>query len=150
MISFGGSKVNQAKAMFFLLTVLGGLGAGCGRTETVPRTKEALETRCRAYWQLRLKGDWGGVYDFLVPEERKFVSRDQFVNDRSKQLSFREYQLVSTEVKENTGITNVQCKWRVQLPGDSLPFRDGQETLVEHWLYLDGGWYLQMLSPSRN
>jgi hypothetical protein len=122
------------------------LGVGCGGG-TTPPTQEALEARCKAYWQLRQKGDWGSVYAYLVSEERKFVPRDQFVNDRSKQLSFREYQVISSEVNGNQGTTKVKCIWRVNVPGDSQPYREGETTLKEYWLYSEGNWYLQMLKP---
>ena len=133
----------QSRVLVYALALL--LVAGCQGT-TLP-TKEALEARAKAYWQLRQRGDWGSVYDYLVSEERKFVKRDQFVDDRSKQLSFREYQVVSVEVTGNQGVTNVKCKWRVSIPGDSQPFREGETSLAEHWLFEGGNWYLQMLKP---
>jgi hypothetical protein len=138
-------KSGRAKGCYLLQALALLLVTGCGGT-AVP-TKEGLETRAKAYWQLRQKGDWGSVYDYLVLEERKFVQRSQFIDNRSKQITFREYQIMSVEVTGSTGVTNVKCKWQVAIPGDLQPFRDGETSLTEHWVFQEGNWYLRMLKP---
>ena len=112
-------------------------------------TKEALEARLKSYWELRQKGDWGAIYEYLTPEERKFVKRNDFVNDRSKQLSFLSFQIESVEVRDKEGITNTKCKWRITLPGDQIPHRDGDVNLTEYWLYAGDNWYLKMFNPNK-
>ena len=123
------------------------LGIGCNRLS--PPTKEALEARSKAYWELRLKGDWGSIYDYLTPEERKFVTRDKFVRERSQELRFLGYQIESVEVRGNEGTTSTQCKWRITIPGDELPHRGGETTLTEYWLFTGDNWYLEMLNPRK-
>jgi hypothetical protein len=121
------------------------LEVGCGSVS--PPTKEALEARCKAYWDLRVKGDWGSIYSCLTPDERKFVTRDKFVRERSQELKYLSYQIESVEVRGNEGTTTAQCKWRVTLPGDDLPYRGGETTLTEYWLFAGDNWYLKMFNP---
>jgi hypothetical protein len=122
--------------------------AGCGQ-KGGPPTKERLEARARAYWDLRLQGDWKEVYAFLPTEERKFQSREDFVAGRSTQLSFVSYTLDSCEVEGKTGKTVISLKWRATLPDDTVRYREGDSVATEYWVYSDAekDWFVRFLNP---
>jgi hypothetical protein len=50
-----------------------------GPLQAAPDEKKALSERATAFWEARVKGDWGVVYDFLAEGAPKAGAKEEFI-----------------------------------------------------------------------
>jgi hypothetical protein len=80
----------------------------------------AFLERAKSYWELQLKDDWPGRYDFITPAARAQITRDQYVAERSNApLHYISYDLGKFETSGNMAWMEVTFEAKVKFAPDS-------------------------------
>ena len=132
------SMKNKLKALAIGVCLL--LLAGCATS--TPKTPN-VEERATARWEILLKGDLGGAYEYLSPGFRSSVSSLQY--QRSillKRVRWTSAKVKSSECEETTCSVSILLGFKVAgaLPG--VKSFDGTQDIAETWILTDGMWYL--------
>lgn len=110
-----------------------------------PAAEEAaLTERANAFWRAKVTKDWIAVYDYLTPDFRAEVSRDEFLKSRVKYV-FVSPRVEWAEVDAQHGRTKVRYAFRFADPAASKQ-EPIERTAVDTWRKVDGQWYYDFVS----
>jgi hypothetical protein len=115
--------------------------APCGADQSKEST---LTERVKSYWELQVKDDWPGRYDFTSPAEREKRTREQFVEERKNApLQYVSYNLGKMEISGAVAWAEVSFEAQVKIaPGSPSK----KVTIWQPWKKQeDGQW--SVLSP---
>lgn len=104
-----------------------------------PSGEKALQKRVEAMMEAKVKDDWGRVYEYLEPDYKKKVSKEEFLGIRRKMTVLR-YNIKSIEMEPSGRKATVTVKFAAEARGfefDNL--RD-----IQTWLKKGGVWYEQV------
>jgi len=99
----GGFLLKAPVALLAVFLFLGLLGSGS--LQAAQDERKALTDRAKAFWDARVKGDWGTVFDFLADSEKKGGTKEQYIAFSKEKGPFRylSYKLEDVEVESDTG-----------------------------------------------
>jgi hypothetical protein len=104
-----------------------------------PAAEEALLTqRAEDYWKAKKARDRGLLYEFLAPDVRKVLAREQFLK-RKAEHAYASYRVEWTEIIDNRGRVKVAY---TQEPGSTTGAKPEAKTTIDTWYKIDGQWYL--------
>jgi hypothetical protein len=130
----------EAQLWVVLALVFVALLAGCATTLSRDSSEEtkaaAAKARAQARWDLIVKGDVAGAYDFLSKSSKQVLSRAEFVSRISK-TPFR------TAVAEGVGCKQESCQVTVRYTYDHPTVKGVSNTVREDWILEEGNfWYV--------
>jgi hypothetical protein len=111
-----------------------------GSLQAAQDESKALRERATAFWEARVKGDYGTVYDYLSGSEVGSATKEEYVNFTKEKGPFvyLSYKLGEVDVDGETGWVNTAFDIRpLRFPG--YPPNHIEQWLV--WEKVDGKWY---------
>ena len=119
--------------------VLGVALAGCAgvRVDSAPEEKQRfVAQRAEARWQLLIKGDMAGAYEFLSAGSKATMSLDAY-KSKVKPGMWRGAKVDKVECEAEI------CKVLLQITYDARPMKGIQTPLDESWIIESGSaWYI--------
>jgi hypothetical protein len=116
--------------------ILGVLVGACATVVVAPSPQEVVGARAKARWELMMKGDMSGAYEYLSPSSKEVLPKALYER-RGGARYWRSFALQKVECDPDT------CKVHLELTYDlSVDVRNLKREIVETWI-LDGGvWWL--------
>ena len=111
--------------------VLAGCAAGLTRDSPDETKREMARARAQARWDLVIKGDLAGAYEYLSRSSKQMASRQQYV----ERLSKTEWRTASVETVECQGEA---CKVSVRFTYDHPMMKGVSNTARETWVIAEG------------
>jgi hypothetical protein len=133
--NFEMERIRLLTLVFFILTMAGIVPcSAAGENEN-----SKLLERVKAYWELQLKDDWPGRYDFTSPGFREKMTREQFVSEKQKSpLQYLSYYLGKLEVSGDMAWAEVSFEAKFK------PVPDAPVRRITYWQLwrkqCDGPW----------
>lgn len=119
---------------------VGALGLGLGACATVGPGKspeEAVRAKAQQRWDLMLKGDMAGAYEFLSPASKASLPKEMFLKRRGGGRFWRTVTMEKVECAKET------CKVTIVLTYDlAADVKNLSREIVETWILDEGAWWL--------
>lgn len=117
-------------------------------------TAERLLERSKSRWDVIVRKDWIAAYDYLSPEQRKDLSLQDFLRDKSNHLYANPRMETVLKLDGENGYLRGSVLWTPQHPQLTKAVVPPGQTLtqelqmVETWRWADGDW--QYVSADRD
>jgi hypothetical protein len=111
-----------------------------GSVQAAQDENKALRERATAFWEARVKGDWGTVYDYLSGKEIGSATKQQYI-DFSKEkgpFAYVSYKLGEVDVDGDTGWVKTAFDLR---PTRFPTYPPNHVDQWQVWEKRDGKWY---------
>ena len=126
-----GARWLVAGCLGLVLGACAGVGVGLGSPE------KAVESRARQRWDLMMKGDMAGAYEFLSPASKATVPKESYLKRRGGGRYWRSVTM------QEVNCTAETCKVKMVLEYDLTPDVKGlKREIMETWIQDEGAWWL--------
>ncbi len=103
-----------------------------------------LERRVEAWWESRLKADWGATYELMDPFMRASTKKATYIASQGF-VNYYAYSIIRTELLTNNQ-AKVTLKFTSEVPemevnGKTYSVPKKETELVQDWIWVDGNWY---------
>ena len=133
----GSSMIKATTAALMLMLLLG----GCVSTAKSPDLDPVRE-RAEARWQALLSNDLETAYTFYSPGYRSANSLIDFgLSWRTRRVQFTSADYVGHECEESRCKVTFDAGFKVERPVPGMDVFNGQQTVVENWIEVDGNWW---------
>jgi hypothetical protein len=120
--------------------VAGGLGlvaSACASVGAGGSPEKVVEARAQQRWDLMMKGDMAGAYEFLSPASKASLPKANYLKRQGGGRYWRTVTMEKVECAQDT------CKVSMVLVYDLSPdVKNLRREIVETWILDEGAWWL--------
>lgn len=124
-------------ARWLMAGVFGLVLGACASLGAGGSPEEVVKARSQQRWDLMMKGDMAGAYEFLSPASKASVPKENYLKRRTGGRFWRSVSTQKVECAKDT------CKVTLELLYDLSPdVKNLKREIVETWIMDEGAWWL--------
>lgn len=131
-------KTNRVKSKILLLMITSIFLFCACQSLPLQAPEEALEKRVAGMMEARVNGNWIKVYEYLDPEYKKNVTKNEFIST-DRNISYSDFSIESVRISSEK-----QAEVFVKYDMTVLSFEVPGHKKTQNWVKHRGKWYFKM------